>query len=101
MKPKEIFSRVWKNILYLICGGVAGILLLLLVFQLPTDKMYVHVYQSLPTLEEEFTEGVVVDGFQASLTGNFTDCLMLFYSIYENPKHSTPVLGTANVHILT
>ena len=89
MKPKEIFSRVWKNILYLICGGVAGILLLLLVFQLPTDKMYVHVYQSLPTLEEEFTEGVVVDGFQASLTGNFTDCLMLFYSIYENPKHST------------
>ena len=89
MKPKEIFSRIWKNILYIILGGGIGVLLLMLVFQLPTDKMYVHVYQSLPTLENEFEDGIVVDGYQASLTGNFTDCLMLFYSIYENPKHST------------
>ena len=89
MKPKEIFYRVWKNMLYIFLGGVAGVLLLLLVFQLPTDKMYVHVYQSLPTLEKEFTEGVLVDGYQASLTGNFTDCLMLLYSIYDNPEHST------------
>lgn len=89
MKPKEIFSRMWKNILYIILGGGTGVLLLLLVFQLPTDKMYMHVCQSLPTLEKEFTEGVMVDGYQASLTGNFTDCLMLFYSIYDNPQHST------------
>lgn len=89
MKPKEMFNRILKNILYLLCGGVAGVLLLLLVFQLPTNKMYTHVYQSLPTLGKEFTEGIVVDGYQASLTGNFTDCLMLFYSIYENPEHST------------
>ena len=89
MKPKEILKRIWKNILYILGGGVAGAVLLLLVFQLPTTKMYAHVCQSMPTLEKEFVDGVVVDGYQASLTGNFTDCLMLFYSIYDNPEHST------------
>ena len=89
MKPKEIFNRLWKNILYILLGGVAGTLLLLLAFKLPSQKMYVHVYQSLPALEKEFTQGLVVDGYDASLTGNFTDCLMLFYSIYDNPEHST------------
>ncbi len=78
-----------KNVFSVLMASILGLLLLLAVFCLPKDKMFWHVYQSLPALEKEFTDGVILDGYPASLTGNFTDCLMLFFSIYDNQEHST------------
>ena len=89
MKFRIIRSRILKNIFSVVIASVLGMLLLLAVFCLPKDKMFRHVYQSLPILEKEFTDGIVLDGYPASLTGNFTDCLMLFFCIYDNQEHST------------
>lgn len=39
-------------------------------------------------IEKEFTDEVLVDGYRATLTGNFTDCLMLEHAVYAHPEHS-------------
>ena len=78
-----------NNITILICAPIFGLLLLLLVQQLPTEPMRQHVYWSMDMIEQEFTDELVVDGYRSTLTGNFTDCLMLEHAIYNNPEHSS------------
>ncbi len=66
-----------------------GTLLLWVIHLLPVDRMRVHVYQSLSMLQEEFTDSLAIKGYEATLTGSFTDCLMLENTIYYNDAHST------------
>ncbi len=61
---------------------------MLLVHLLPVRLMQEHVYWSLPMIEKEFEDEVVVTGYRSTLTGNFTDCLMLEYAVYEPRNHS-------------
>lgn len=81
-------EKLLKGLGILIGGGLLGTLLLWLVFLLPTETMQLHIYQSLPILESEFEESQVISGYEATLTGNFTDCLMLENAIYQSPEHS-------------
>ena len=76
---------------YLVIAVMAPILgagLLFLIHLLPTAPMAQNVYHSLELLQSEFTDEVIVDGYKASLTGVFTDCLMLEHAIYNNEEHS-------------
>jgi len=50
--------------------------------------MQEHVYLSLPMLEKEFDAPEMIEGFPGSLTGNFTDCLMLENAIYHSEDHT-------------
>ncbi|MCM1056070.1 MAG: hypothetical protein NC517_00460 [Firmicutes bacterium] len=77
-----------KDLLLLLSGAVSGFLALLLVHLLPVKPMQEHVYWSLPMIEKEFEDEVVVEGYRSTLTGNFTDCLMLEYAVYEPQNHS-------------
>ncbi len=79
---------VCKNLLVLGISILAGFLLLLLVHLLPTDKMRENVYWSKDTILAEFDDQQVIDGYEATMTGSFTDCLMLEHAIYRNEEHS-------------
>ncbi|MCM1215351.1 MAG: hypothetical protein NC331_16470 [Lachnospiraceae bacterium] len=47
-----------------------------------------HIYLSLPMLEKEFDSQDMIEGFPGSLTGNFTDCLMLENAVYQSDDHT-------------
>lgn len=69
-------------------GVVAGLAALTAVFCIPAELMQQHAYQSLTMLEKEFVEFSLIEGYQGSMTGNFTDCLMLGNAVYVSEEHS-------------
>lgn len=82
--------KIIKNHIILLAGGaLAGLLLLLLTYCIPVAPMKEHVYLSLPMLESEFDTQDMIEGFPGSLTGNFTDCLMLENAVYHSDAHTT------------
>ena len=82
-------GRIIKDNLLLLAGGtVIGFMALVLVYCLPTELMKQHVGQSIPIIEREFGNSELIPGNAATLTGNFTDCLMLEHAIYESEDHS-------------
>lgn len=89
IRMKKNINQIRTHIIILVLAPIIGLLALLLVHLLPTDIMRDHVYWSLGMIEQEFTDEVIVDGYPSTLTGNFTDCLMLHYAIYNNEAHST------------
>lgn len=85
---KRIGKKVISNAILIVGCATLGLLTLLLVHSIPMEPMREHMLQSLPMLEREFDDSLVVVGYPGSLTGNFTDCLMLHHAIYENEEHS-------------
>jgi len=84
---EKILGRAGKSLLLILLGSAAGLAALLLVFCLPVDSMQAHVWQSLPLIEEEFWDAEVISGNAATLTGSFTDCLMLEHAVYKSEEH--------------
>ena len=84
-----LWVKRFGRVMGILLGGILGTLLLWVIHLLPVDRMRVHVYQSLSMLREEFTDSLVIKGYEATLTGSFTDCLMLENTIYYNDAHST------------
>lgn len=77
-----------EHFLILFLGAVLGLAALLLVYCLPVEPMRVHVRNSLSMIEQDFKDTGIIEGYPATLTGNFTDCLMLEHAVYENKEHS-------------
>jgi len=88
MSAKKIGGCIIKQLIIMLVGMAVGILLLTLVISLPTYKAKENIYYSMGMIEKEFDDEVQVDGYRATLTGNFTDCLMLEHAIYDHPGHS-------------
>lgn len=80
-------KKVIGYISILVGMPVVGVLLLLAVHFLPTAAMREHVYDSKELLMKEFADEEVIDGYPATLTGSFTDCLMLEHAVYDG-SHS-------------
>lgn len=72
----------------LLGGTLAGFLALALVFCLPTGRMKQHIGQSQTMIEQDFVDIGLIPGNAATLTGNFTDCLMLENAVYRSEEHS-------------
>lgn len=85
---KKWLAFIRTHVVILVLGSIIGLLALIAVHLLPTQPMKEHVYWSLETIEKEFTDEVLIDGYRATLTGNFTDCLMLEHAVYSHEKHS-------------
>ncbi len=83
-----IIKKARNHLILLIGGALAGLLALILVYCIPTEPMEEHIYQSLPMLEKEFVSSELIDGYPGSLTGSFTDCLMLENAVYQSPEHT-------------
>lgn len=84
----DIFRTVKKDLLLFFSGIALGLIALLLVHLLPVKPMQKHIYWSLPMIEKEFEDEVLVEGYCSTLTGSFTDCLMLEHAVYESKNHS-------------
>lgn len=80
-------KNLYRYLMILILGPVIGVVLLWLVYLLPTDNMKKNVYSSKEMIEKEFVDETIIDGFNATLTGSFTDCLMLEHAVYTG-NHS-------------
>lgn len=76
-------KTIFINIIVAILLPFVGLLFLLLVHLLPTQKMAVNVGNSIESIEAEFEDELVIDGYRATMSGNFTDCLMLQFSVYD------------------
>jgi len=80
--------KIIKLVLIVIIGIAAGFTLLLISFLLPTGTMKEHLRESLDLIESEFVSSEVVKGYDATLTGSFTDNLMLAHAVYDGGEHS-------------
>ena len=86
---KKVFAKAIRNhIILLAAGAIAGLILLVLVHLLPIEPMREHVYWSMDMIEREFDNEILIDGYRSTLTGNFTDCLMLEHAVYSSEEHS-------------
>lgn len=79
----------FRHFFILIIIPISGFIAVFLVHMIPVNKMQEHVFWSLDMIAREFENEVLIDGYSATLTGNFTDCLMLEHAVYENEAHST------------
>lgn len=84
---KDFFYRFRNSVFLIVISVIVGLVALLLVHLLPTAPMREHLYWSFDMIEDEFTDEVLVEGNNATLTGNFTDCLMLQHAVYSNDEH--------------
>ena len=83
-------KRELKNhFIILLIVPIIGFVAMLLIHMIPVDKMQEHVLWSLDMIVREFEQEALIDGYPATLTGSFTDCLMLEHAVYENEEHST------------
>ncbi len=65
-----------------------GLFLMLMVHFLPTEKMADNVYSSKSSIISEYSNELVIDEYNATLKGSFTDALMLQYAVYDRGSHS-------------
>jgi len=84
----KMLKKTFYHISILSVGSLLGLLTLLFVFCIPTEPIANHIKQSISMLEYEFGESELIKGYPTTLTGNFTDCLMLEYAVYDSHKHS-------------
>ena len=78
-------KAIIKNLIILLLMPIAGLILLLLVHLLPTSKITANVNSSAESIKAECTDELIIDDYHATLIGNFTDCLMLQFSVYDGP----------------
>lgn len=84
----NVKQRIYVHLVLLLGGTLVGILALALVFCLPTEQMKQHISQSQPMIERDYNDTGVILGNEATLTGNFTDCLMMEHAVYQSEKHN-------------
>ena len=78
-------KTVIKNIIVLFVLPLAGLLLMIAVHLLPVKRIQTNINVSRNSLISEFEDELVVDDYPASLSGSFTDCLMLEFAAYDSP----------------
>ena len=80
-------KKISKTLLIILCSIVAGFLLLLIAYLLPTDGMKNNVEQSTVILNSEGKYKRVIDGLEYTTLDNFTDSLMLSNAIYDGNEN--------------
>lgn len=88
MNMKQPAKIIKEHVVILITGAILGLAALLLVHLMPVYPMREHVYWSMEMIEKEFDDEVLIPGYRSTLTGNFTDCLMLEHAVYSSEEHS-------------
>lgn len=75
--------NILKHIAILVGLPIIGFILLILVVALPNQSAYNHLYNSKEVIEASIANELIIPGESASLTGSFTDSLMLLNSVYK------------------
>lgn len=85
---KRISKIIVHSIIIIVVGVIVGFCLLLIVYKLPVSMMEKRVNNSTEMLMEEFDSDVILNRYQGTYMGTFTDNLMLQTAIYEKGAHS-------------
>lgn len=86
MAKRLVYTAI-NDILLILAGTAVGLAALLAVHFLPVVPMRENAFWSLEMIEKEFEDKLVVTGYPSTLKGNFTDCLMLEYAVYDPEIH--------------
>jgi hypothetical protein len=86
---KNTWKIIWQSLTILIAGILLGFLFLLIAYSIPVSLMEERVSNSAEMLKGEFDQDVILERYQGTYLGTFTDCLMLQIAIYEEGEHST------------
>lgn len=84
----RLLSTIKNDILLILAGALTGFAALLTVHLLPVEPMRDNAYWSLEMMEKEFEDELAVTGYRSTLTGSFTDSLMLAHAVYQSENHS-------------
>lgn len=75
-----------KMIVALLAGGIAGLLLLSLVYRIPTEPMINNARASVDIFKEEGASAQVIHGYEATTLDNYTDAWMLRNAFYNGEE---------------
>lgn len=95
-KKDKVEKKILYSIIIIIVGILLGFVLLLVAYSLPTEMMETRIKNSSKMLQEEFDNDVVLNRFEGTYLGTFTDCLMMQSAIYDTDNHS---LVDSAIHI--
>lgn len=86
MEKKNALKMIWKTGLTLLAGGAAGLLLLLLVYLIPTEPMIRNARSSVDIFREEGASAQVTHGYVSTTLDNYTDAWMLRNAFYSGEE---------------
>ena len=86
MEKKIALKMIWKTGLTLLSGGAAGLLLLLLVYLIPTEPMIRNARASVDIFREEGPSAQVTHGYASTTLDNYTDAWMLRNAFYNGEE---------------
>lgn len=78
--------NIGKTITYLLSGIAIGLVLLLGVFLLPTERIERNVEKSVPMLVRETKYLDLIDGYKITRLDNYTDSIMLYNAMYDGEE---------------
>lgn len=90
MKNRAIISRIMKYLVLVSLGWGVGIILLMIIYLLPVEKMVEHVQKSSISFQSPDTQ--IITGYDSTRMDNYTTVLMLNMATYESDD---PVLVQA------
>ena len=79
-------KEVKKVLAVLLVGGIAGLVLLLSVYSIPTDRMLVNARASIEIFEREGPSPQTVAGYEATTLDNYTDAWMFRNAFYDGEE---------------
>lgn len=83
---KTIFHHIKKILLTIIGGGGIGLVLLILVYAIPTERMFQNAKASVEIFEQEGVHQQTVYGYQATTLDNYTDAWMMRHALYSGEE---------------
>ena len=75
-----------KTGMVLLAGGVIGLVLLMLVFSIPVERMLTNARASIEIFEKEGPFPQTVAGYKATTLDNYTDAWMLRNAFYDGEE---------------
>lgn len=86
MEMRLCLKEVKKVVTVLLAGGVIGILLLMLAYSIPVDRMLTNARASIEIFEKEGAFPQTVPGYKATTLDNYTDAWMLRNAFYDGEE---------------
>ncbi len=77
------FKDAGKVLTVLIAGGMAGLILLMIVYAIPVDRMLVNARASIEIFEREGPSPQTIIGYEATTLDNYTDAWMFRNAFYD------------------
>ncbi len=83
---KTIFNHIKRILLTIIAGGFIGLVLLIFVYAIPTERMFQNAKASVEIFEQENSHQQTVYGYKSTTLDNYTDAWMIRHALYSGEE---------------